>query len=437
MNALADSTIATFAPVAAAASSATPHSPLAAFVALVDNALAGHRFDRLVLSKPRAPGSDLIRVTVRSVALKGVARLAFVYSYRNRDITQHHGLDEAAGVLAAPLADGFAQAQLFAGGEEAQLLTSRKGRRTLLRRAAPVAAPGADSQAMASTAPDPLPAHDRAKRRIVDPRAPFLTALGVTDAEHRLVPAMARKWKQINKFVEVLDHALAGTALASQASGIDVVDFGSGKGYLTFALHEHLQRRLKLAARVTGVELRADMVTLCNAAATRLRLDGLRFEHGDVRSTRPDRIDIMIALHACDTATDHAIATGVQAGAAIIMCSPCCHQELRPQLLSPHPLRPILKHGVHLGQQAEMLTDTLRAMALEACGYETQVFEFVALEHSQKNKMILAVRRERAASASAVEGAWREIDALKDFYGIRSQCLEHLLRSDEPKTAIV
>jgi hypothetical protein len=204
-----------------------------------------------------------------------------------------------------------------------------------------------------------------------------------------------------------------------------VVDFGSGKGYLTFATHDHLHRALGLPARVAGVELREDMVTLCNAAVRRLALDGLRFEQGDVRSVVPPKIDIMIALHACDTATDHAIHTGVRAGAAIIMCSPCCHKELRPQLLSPHPLRPILKHGVHLGQQAEMLTDGLRALVLEACGYETQVFEFVALEHTNKNKMILAVKR---AAPVAPEAVWRQIDDLKAFYGIRDQCLETLLR---------
>jgi len=168
-------------------------------------------------------------------------------------------------------------------------------------------------------------------------------------------------------------------------------------------------------------------VALCNGAVQRLGLEGLRFEQGDVRSIVPPKIDIMIALHACDTATDHAIHTGLRAGASIIMCSPCCHKELRPQLLSPHPLRPLLKHGVHLGQQAEMLTDGLRALLLEACGYETQVFEFVALEHTNKNKMILAVKR-AATSAAEADAAWRQIDDLKAFYGVRDQCLEMLLR---------
>ena len=238
---------------------------------------------------------------------------------------------------------------------------------------------------------------------------------------------MARKWKQINKFVEVLDHALAATRL-KQSTRVDVVDFGSGKGYLTFATHLHLRDTLGLNAHTAGVELRPDLVALCNDAAQSLAIDGLRFEQGDVSSVVPPKIDIMIALHACDTATDHAIHTGLRAGASIIMCSPCCHKELRPQLLSPHPLRPILKHGVHLGQQAEMLTDGLRAMLLEACGYDTQVFEFVALEHTNKNKMILAVRR--AAPPGDADARWREVRKVKDFYSIRDQCLERLLLAD-------
>ena len=114
----------------------------------------------------------------------------------------------------------------------------------------------------------------------------------------------------------------------------------------------------------------ADMVALCNAAAQRLGARGLRFEQGDVRSVAPPAIDVMIALHACDIATDYAIHTGMRSGASIIMCSPCCHKQMRPQMQSPHPLLPMLQHGMHLGQQAEMVTDGLRALLLEACGYD-------------------------------------------------------------------
>jgi hypothetical protein len=239
-------------------------------------------------------------------------------------------------------------------------------------------------------------------------------------------PAMARKWKQINKFVEVFAHALEASPLA-QAQRIHVVDFGSGKGYLTFAVHDWLRHTRGVEAQVTGVELRRDMVELCNGVARRLDLQGLNFIEGDVRTWQPGPLDAMIALHACDTATDHALHLGVRAGASIVMCSPCCHKQIRPQLLSPHPMRPILQHGVHLGQEAEMVTDGLRALLLEACGYDTQVFEFISLEHTNKNKMILGVKR---AAGKPADGAMAQIAEVKRFYGIREQSLESLLLGD-------
>ena len=403
-----------------------PDDPIASFVAHLEQALAAGTFARLVLAKPRAAASDLVRVSVRPVVLKGGACLSFVHTHKTRDITKNLPLAEGVQQVRELIGTAFSHAHLYTATEEIQLMVSKKGKATLLRgKAGPPAAAGTEAAPVAPAA------HDREKHRFLDLDRAFLAELGVTKLEpqtarHRLVPAMARKWKQINKFIEVLDHALDATALKS-APKLDVVDFGSGKGYLTFAMHDYLRHTLGLPAQVVGVELRNDMVDLCNGAVQRLALDGLRFEQGDVRSAAPRPIDIMIALHACDTATDHAIHTGVRAGAAIIMCSPCCHKELRPQLLSPHPLRPILKHGVHLGQQAEMLTDGLRAMLLDACGYDTQVFEFVALEHTNKNKMILAVQRPAGKPADEV---WQQIDDIKAFYGIRDQCLETLLKAD-------
>jgi len=394
--------------------------PVDAFVALLKDALADASFVKLVLAKPRASASDLVRVSVRMVTLKAELLLSFVHTHKTRDITRNAGFAEGVRHVRELIETTFNHAHLFTTTEERQLLISKKGKQTLLR--------GKASHAASAAAPT---AHDREKHRFLDLDRAFLTELGVTNAQHQLVPAMARKWKQINKFVEVLDHALSATAL-KDAERLDVIDFGSGKGYLTFAMHDYLRHTLGLPAQVAGVELRPDMVALCNAAVQHLGLTGLRFDEGDVRTVVPESIDIMIALHACDTATDFAIHTGVRAGAQIIMCSPCCHKELRPQLLQPHPLRPILKHGVHLGQQAEMLTDGLRAMLLEACGYDTQVFEFVALEHTNKNKMILAVKR--AASPPSDE-IWQQIQELKGFYGIRDQCLETLLKADRERVA--
>jgi methyltransferase family protein len=383
------------------------------FLDRFDASLADGRFVKLVLAKPRAAG-DLLRVTVRRVQLRGVDQLSFVSAHRTRDMTRNLSLADARSQLREHLIAEFGHAHLMTTSEDVQLMVSKKGQQTVRVSAA------AHAEADPGT-------HDRAKKRFVEQQAPFLAALGVTTDQHQVVPAMARKWKQINKFVEVFAHALEASPLAS-AKEVRVADFGAGKGYLTFAVHDHLRQRGVLP-KVTGVELRADLVDLCNGVIDRLGLEGLRFEAGDLRSHSPEKLDVMIALHACDTATDHAIHLGLSAGASVILCSPCCHKQIRPQLLSPHPLRPILQHGVHLGQEAEMLTDGLRALLLEANGYDTQVFEFVSLEHTNKNKMILAVKRSAPRDNAEV---LKQIAEIKSFYGIREHALERLLAADAP-----
>jgi SAM-dependent methyltransferase len=409
-------------------------TPLDTWLARFADALADGSFTRFVLARPRSGTGDLRRVAGRPVVLRGAPVVSVVHSHATRDVTKNLAAADAVALVRMLLGEALLNANLCAGGEELELRTGKRGTQTLRRGRRAVEVGAGEVQAPEGAPSTAARAHDRAKHRAVDIRLPFLTALGVTDAEHRLVPAMARKWKQINKFVEVLDHALesAGLKQRPRPDGSDrpvaVLDFGSGKGYLTFALHQHLQAALGLAVQVTGVELREDLVALGNRTVAALGLQGLAFEHGDVRSHAPRPVDVMVALHACDTATDHAIAAGVAAGARVIVCSPCCHKELRSQLLSPHPIAPILKHGVHLGLQAEMLTDGLRALVLEACGYETQVFEFVALEHTNKNKMILAVRRAQPA-AEASAAAWLQVDQVKAHYGIHRQCLETLLRT--------
>ena len=258
----------------------------------------------------------------------------------------------------------------------------------------------------------------------------------MTDGEYRVVPAMARKWRQINKFVEIFEHALTSSDLAGK-DRIDVIDFGSGKGYLTFAVYDYLQSALDGDSSVTGVELRDSLVQLCTDLADKLSMDGLQFRVGDLHSSPPETMDALIALHACDTATDLALHLGITSGAGTIMCSPCCHKEIRRQIESPEVLLPMLKYGVHLGQEADMVTDALRALLLEAHGYKTQILEFVSLEHTSKNKMILAVRGAGAAPREDVrEETLAEIEQLKAFYGIEHQMLETLLQqSSEGKPA--
>ncbi|MCY4753470.1 class I SAM-dependent methyltransferase [Pelomonas aquatica] len=390
------------------------------FLHLVRLALAGGRFGKLLLSGPVGDDEEVERLTVRAIELRGEAALSFLWRHRTRDVTKNHAPEAGLAEIAALLGARFRNAHLHTATEEVQFAVSRKGRETL--RVTRVDGDG-DAEAPAPAA------HDKAKHRPLDMAHTVWSALGLTHlvkGEPALVPAMARKWKQINRFVEILSSAVDEAGLAGP---VRVADFGSGKGYLTFAVHDWLQSQ-GLQPRVTGIELRDDMVRLCNAVIEGEQLAGIRFDQGDVRTQAVQPLDLMIALHACDIATDHALHVGLQSGARIIMSSPCCHKELRPQMTLPAVLRPMLQHGIHLGQEAEMVTDSLRALLLESQGYRTQVFEFIALEHTSKNKMILAVKAQgpaaEALAARRVE-LLAQIAEIKRFYGLREQRLEQLL----------
>jgi protein-L-isoaspartate O-methyltransferase len=367
---------------------------------------------KLLLSKYRGQDKSLNRLAIRPITLQGETVLSFVYEHQTNHITKNYPLDVALVEIKKLLGEDFKSAYLTLNESEVQLTFSKKGKLII-------------SQHQSSKVQAVSAQHNREKNRFVDIQRPFLTALKVTDQQHKLIPAMSNKWKQINKFIEVFSQALDASPHDKKIP-LNVVDFGSGKGYLTFAIHDYLRNTLKNDAQVTGVELRQALADLCNEAAATLDHQGLDFVCGDVKTHAPKQTDVMIALHACDVATDYAIHYGIRANASIIMCSPCCHKQIRPQMQSPELFQPMLQYGVHLGQQAEMVTDSLRALLLEANGYTTKVFEFISLEHTNKNKMILAVKK---AKINAQEQAktLSQIANIKEYYGIQDHCLETLL----------
>jgi len=320
----------------------TSTSPIAAtdhraqFLGLLETSLSQNSLIKLVLAKYVGSEADLQRVIIKPLTVKEQPCLSFVYRYKTRDITKNFSLAEAVAVIASLIPESFKNAHLLSLTDEVQLEYSKKGKTTLFKSKAQQ-----ERQA-------PSAGHDREKKRYLELTRPFLTDLGVTNRQHELIPAMSRKWKQINKFIEVFSHALSSSPLKLDQP-IKVADFGSGKGYLTFAIHDYLCNTLQAQGQVTGVELREDMVTLCNNAAAGLEHPGLTFQHGDVRTVAPSALDVMIALHACDIATDYAIHMGIRSGASIIMCSPCCHKQIRLQIQSPALLKPMLQYGLHMG----------------------------------------------------------------------------------------
>ncbi len=393
----------------------------------ITTALTEHTLNKINFSKYRGQDSSLQRIIMRPIIIKQQPYLSCTYEYptqtKTRNIAITNTGNSVAELLEQYLNEGFQSVYVVTQQLELQLLLNKRGRAQLIYPSFSSNRPVASTIELT---------HNREKVRYLSIDEPFLTALGVTTSEGQLVPMMARKWKQINKFIEILGQAIDKTPL-NQASTINVADFGSGKGYLTFAMYAYIRQHLGIIPQITGVELRKDLVSLCNDTAQSLQWDQLTFYQGDIQHFSPKALDVMVALHACDVATDYALFNGIRLGASIILCAPCCHKEVRPQILMPPVLKSMLQHGVHLGQEAEMLTDSLRALLLAAYGYETKIFEFVALEHTQKNKMILAVKKTVSPQEKAKVLA--QVSELKNFYGIKTQQLEQLLQNfDDSKS---
>jgi hypothetical protein len=370
-------------------------------MARVEASLQDGTFVRLNLGIP--VNRDGIRnVFLRPVELKEGRMLSFLYRYPTRDLTRNFPYDEALVLLRELLGRDFLNGFLSATNGTAQL-TFRKGRTTrLVLGKAEVTAP-------------PDLAHDRPKKRTVPTTLGWLRELGVTAEDGSVKAGMEAKYRQIHRFVEVFHPLLVEAALPPEAP-LEVVDMGCGKAYLTFAVYEHLRGHRSGPLTVTGVEARGDLVTYCRGAAERCGFEGLQFAAGDIASAKVAEGSILMALHACDTATDEALAKGVLANAPILLASPCCHQEVRPQLAAPPVLAGALRHGIFRERQAEFVTDALRAALLEWAGYDTRVFEFISTEHTGKNLMIAAVKSRRPADRETAAAAVR---ALASAYGVR------------------
>lgn len=391
--------------------SVTPSVQEQQFLNALQQSLEDKSFERLILSQYRGDLAQLEKISCRLVNIQDVPMLSCLYRYKTQDVTKNYGLTEA-NIQIQQLLNDCKQANLMTNNAEWQLKKNKKKDMLTEHKHKNINADAKVSQQ-----------HDRTKHRYVDQTRYYLQPLGITDVKSQLIPSMARKWKQINKFVEICAGALSQIEMPEK---MNIVDFGSGKGYLTFALYDYLNTQGHNAF-VTGVELNEQMVKFCQDVAKKSAFKQLDFFQGDVRTYEPESLEMMIALHACDVATDFAIHTGIRLNAKIIMCAPCCHKELRPQMDSPKVLKPMLQFGIHAGQQAEMLTDTIRALLLKAYGYETKVFEFVALEHTSKNKMILAIKRKDFSEPDAT--VLSQIAELKQMYGIQKQSLELLLNN--------
>ncbi len=376
----------------------------ARFVEKLRASLADGSFVKFTLSRRRSEGV-LRNVYGRVIDIKGGRVLSLTLREATRDITRNESFDDATRKAEGWMTTDFQEAHLFTTTGDWRWKE------------------GSVLKASRPTFPDAMPTtHDRPKVRAVA-NAPFLAKLGVTAADGTARPGMADKLRQVERFVELLGHLVDDSPLAAQPA-VTACDMGAGKGYLTFATHDFFRRR-EMQIAMTGVERRADLVAQTNTIAEELACEGLRFVEGEIGAyPLPEKLDLLLALHACDTATDDAIAAGVKAGAVLIVVAPCCHKEVRREFTPPPVLAEVLRHGILAERQAELLTDGLRALILEIHGYEAKVFEFISSEHTAKNLMLTATKRTTPANAGALRARLSETMA---FFGLREQRLATLL----------
>lgn len=382
---------------------------LAPFYQEIEASLKQNDYVKITLSKPLSKQNELQNVYVRLIKIKGQPVFQVTYRYKTNDQVKNYSLKELKEIFNPLLLNTFRFATLFTLEKDVQVFISKKKKITIKE----------THPSFKNKLPE---THNKPKEKRIEKSA-FLNHLGICDKDGNLIPKMADKFRQINKYLEIIENLIETTDLPKQ---INIVDMGSGKGYLTFALYDFLKNKKGLDVRVTGIELRKKLVNFCNDVAIKCNYKNLQFESKPIEQYNNDEIDILIALHACDTATDDALYKGMMANAKLIVTAPCCHKQIRQHLKGKEPKNPILKFGIFKERQYEMLTDTLRALYLEENNYQTNIFEFVSNEHTRKNVMLVGKKSKKKKDSKQIHS---KIENLKNEFGVKEHYLETLLHT--------
>ena len=340
---------------------------------------------QIILSNSRRK-EEVSKVRVRPLLLQ--EKLVFqVEEFRGKQAFHQNLMkDEAYEYLQNAMSDTFRQMELASAKGSAQILVSKNGKMTMkVKKNRPV-----EGQAKIQ-APSTLLDHNRKKKYVLEEGKPipFLQDLGVMTADGRIVHSRYDKFRQINRFLEFVQDILPKLPKGRE---INIIDFGCGKSYLTFAMYYYLKELNGFDIRVIGLDLKQDVIDHCNQLARKYGFEKLAFYHGDIASYEGvDQVDMVVTLHACDTATDYALAKAVRWNASVILSVPCCQHELNRQMKNDM-LEPVLQYGLLKERMAALYTDGIRAEILENHGYRTQILEFIDMEHTPKNVLIRAVK---------------------------------------------
>lgn len=386
------------------------------FFGKLEQALKNDTLVKMTLSKPVDKNNGLRNVYVKPILLKNNKMYQFTYRYERRDETKNHNGGQTLEVLKDMIPEAFQNVTLFTMTEDVTLLVSKKGKPTVLCK-------------KTQENRDLDLSHDHEKQRLIDPKNPWWHLLGLTTADGKVMSDMQHKFKQICKYVEIVDGVMRQTKFDDT---IHIADMGAGKGYLTFALYEYLTANYDKKILMEGVEIRPELVEKINTIIEKCKeawpsVSTMRFVQNSIEDYKPEQLDVIIALHACDTATDDAILKGIRNNAKLIICAPCCHKQIRREMEKSGKTDSITKYGIFLERQAVMVTDAIRALVLEYCGYKTQVMEFIEIDNTPKNVLLVGRKCDKAVDKQAVAA---QIRALLEQYGIGEHYLwKHLFKT--------
>ena len=381
------------------------------FFEKLDAALKNDSFVKMTLSKPVAKNNELRNVYIKPILLKDNKMYQFVFRYERRDETKNFDAAQTMEQVRSLVPEVFQNVSLFTLTEDVTLLVSKKGKPTLMCKKIT----GNREVDMS---------HDHEKQRLIDPSNPWWHLLGLTSRDGKVIADMQHKFKQICKYVEIVDGVMRQTKFEDE---IHIADMGAGKGYLTFALYEYLTTHYDKKIVMEGVEIRKDLVLKINDIIEKCKLQNFKFIENSIENYKPSNLDVLIALHACDTATDDAILKGIRNNAKLIICAPCCHKQIRREMEKSGKTDAMTRFGIFLERQAVMITDAVRALVLEYCGYKTQVMEFIEIDNTPKNVLLVGRKTDKPVDKEAIA---KQIGDLLEQYGIEEHYLwKNLFRS--------
>lgn len=383
------------------------------FKALLEKSLNPEYWAKIILSDVHVRGEDWKKAQIKPVQIKDQLHWSFVFKHPYQDITKNYLPEQAIEKILSHI-EQMEVKVLTLFTVEGIFILQYQNKKWRLRQD--------KNQALLQVGEW---SHDHQKQRWVDAKAQYLHLLGLSNAAGKIFDKSQDKFKQINEYIKLLAPALQSLS----AESLSVVDMGSGKGYLTFALYDYYTKISERPMQVIGVELRDKLVQQCNEIARSCGFDGLHFVKGMIADFKPEgNPDVLIALHACDTATDDAIAAGVRYQSKLIVVAPCCHKQIRREIeqsKTKNSRQFLTRFGIFLEREAEMLTDGIRALILEYFGYKVKVMQFVSDAHTPKNVMILAEKNK--IDPKRQQEVLTEINQIKKEWGIGRHHLEDLL----------